>query len=86
MLSFIKISIEQRDTLFEITKSWFNDTEKVSHNRIGTLLIRIFIDSEKDQFDRRLNDIIPSLVKQLNKNNFDEVSHLPTFNFDFYIN
>lgn len=66
-----KIDIEERDNLFTITKTWFEDEEKLLHNRLGTLLIKLFVDVEKQQFERRLKFIIPLLKKQLDKNNFN---------------
>ena len=65
--------MEQRDNLFSLTKAWFEDNEKVLHKRLGALLLKLFVDVEKQDFERRLNEIIPILISQLNKENFDEV-------------
>jgi hypothetical protein len=75
------VSIEQRDNLFAIAKTWFEDEDKILHNRLGALLIKLFVDIEKQQFERRLNDIIPIMIKQLDKKNFDQVK----FFFFFFI-
>lgn len=71
-----KISIEQKDSLYEMTKAWFDDDDKPLHKRIAALLIKIFVDVEKTQFERRLNDLIPLFEKQLNHENFFELSEI----------
>jgi hypothetical protein len=68
-----KISPDEADTIFTITRTWFHDDDKALHKRIGALIVKIFVDIEKDKFERRLADFIPLLIKHLDKENFDEV-------------
>lgn len=80
------MSIEQRNNLFSLTKAWFDDDDKVLHKRLGALLVKLFVDIEKQEFERRLHDMLPSLAKQLNKSYFDQVSlFVSSFSSSFII-
>lgn len=59
--------------MFTITKTWFEDEDKSLHKRMAALLIKLFVDIEKQQFERRLPDVIPALLKNLDKDSVEEV-------------
>ncbi len=67
-----KISIEKRDSLFEIVTFLFNDHEKPLHKRIAALLTKIFIEVETNQFERRLDKFLTILLKEIDAVNFNQ--------------
>jgi U3 small nucleolar RNA-associated protein 20 len=60
-----KISIEQKDALFELNLQWLKDNDRPLHKRIATLLIKLFIEVEGQQFSRRLSAVLPLIVNEL---------------------
>lgn len=65
-----KISIEQKDSLFKLTVALYDDNERALHKRIATLLVKIFIESEKEQFIRRLDDsFLNTILNEIDSNN-----------------
>ena len=71
------MTIEKRDDLFHITLAWFQDEERQLHKRIGALLVKLFVEVEKEAFDRRLSSTMPILRKELDSKNFEEVKDSP---------
>jgi len=51
----------------------FSDNDKQLHKRIAALLVKIFVEVEMDQFERRLSKVLPILVAELDVNKFKEV-------------
>ena len=78
---FKKINLEQRDALFAITKVWFEDEERSLHKRIASQLTRQFVEIEKQQFERRLPELVPILLHNLNKKSVEEVNETESERF-----
>jgi hypothetical protein len=59
----------------------FNDNEKQLHKRIAALLVKIFVEVEMEQFERRLSKVLPILVTELDSIKFKEVHSYRFFPF-----
>ena len=69
----LKIDIEHQDALFQITASLFKDNEKPLHKRIAALLTKIFVEVEKQQFERRLDTVLEILSSEIDSKNYESV-------------
>ncbi|XP_066256541.1 small subunit processome component 20 homolog [Euwallacea similis] len=58
-----RLSKPDRDPLFEIITLWLKDKE-TSHRRLGAQLCGLLVTVEKEEFDSRLNTIVPIILKQ----------------------
>ena len=67
------MSQEHKDDLFFITMSLFKDEAKPLHKRIAALLMKIFVEVEGNQFERRLDNVLDLICSEINFNNFIEV-------------
>lgn len=77
----IKIDVEHRDALFEITRSLFCDHEKPLHKRIAALLTKLFIEIEKQQFDRHLVNVLDILKAELDSQSYNavKITQIPSY-------
>ncbi|XP_063970096.1 small subunit processome component 20 homolog [Lytechinus pictus] len=66
-----KLSLEKRDELFGITLHWLKDI-KPSHKRLAAQLMAIFVDAEKENFSRRLSEILPVITDIIKPENLIE--------------
>jgi U3 small nucleolar RNA-associated protein 20 len=68
-----KVSVEQRDALFGILTALFEENDKALYKRIAALVVKIFVEVENSQFERRLDTILNILSKELDIKNFEKV-------------
>lgn len=68
------MDLEHRDALFEIARSLFVDHEKPLHKRIAALLVKLFVEIEKQQFDRRLVNVLEMLRNELDSQKYNSVN------------
>ncbi|CAA9996624.1 unnamed protein product [Nesidiocoris tenuis] len=52
-----------RSKLFDIATVWLNTKHKLAHRKLAAQVIGIFVTVEKEDFERRLKDFLPSLVE-----------------------
>ena len=71
-----QISIEQRDELFIISLALFKDENKPLHKRIAALLVKIFVEIEGNQFERRLEEVLKIISLEINFDHFNQVNFL----------
>jgi hypothetical protein len=71
-----QISIEQRDELFIISLALFKDENKPLHKRIAALLVKIFVEIEGNQFERRLEEVLKIISLEINFDHFNKVNFL----------
>ena len=53
--------------------SLFKDEAKPLHKRIAALLMKICVEVEGNQFERRLDNVLDLICSEINFNNFIEV-------------
>lgn len=53
--------------------SLFKDNEKPLHKRIAALLIKIFVEVETQQFERRLDSVLEILMQELDTESLNKV-------------
>ncbi|XP_051172265.1 small subunit processome component 20 homolog [Leptopilina boulardi] len=61
----------KRNELFDIVTVSLKD-KKMTHRSLGVQLCGLFVLVEKEKFERRLNDLLPLLLKQFYKSDIDE--------------
>jgi len=76
--------MEQRDALFAIITALFEENDKALYKRIAALVVKIFVEVESSQFERRNDTILSILSKELDVKNFKLVRNF--FNSSFYQN
>ena len=59
--------------MFFITLALFKDENKPLHKRIAALLIKIFVELEGNQFERRLGNVLDLIYSEIDFNNFTQV-------------
>lgn len=69
-----KISEEKKDHLFNITISLFKNDQKPLHKRIAALLVKLFVESEQERFEKRLEGVLKILENELNSEQVYQVS------------
>lgn len=57
-----------------ITLALFKDNNKPLHKRIAALLVKIFVEIECYQFERRLDQFLDFLYNEINFDNFSQVN------------
>ena len=60
-----KLSVEKRDTLFELTMAMFGDESQPLHKRIASLLVKLYADVEGAAFERRVSATLATLRTEL---------------------
>ena len=65
--------MEQRDALFGIITALFEENDKALYKRIAALVVKIFVEVENSQFERRLDTILNILSTELDIKNFEKV-------------
>ncbi|XP_067207673.1 small subunit processome component 20 homolog isoform X2 [Linepithema humile] len=62
-----RISSNERNKMFDIVLGWLSDS-KIKHRELAAQLCGIFVIVEKDEFDSRLDKVLPLLLKQFHAN------------------
>ncbi|XP_078582715.1 small subunit processome component 20 homolog isoform X3 [Branchiostoma floridae x Branchiostoma japonicum] len=69
-----KVGIPARDNLFIITMQWFQDDNKILHQRLAAQLCSLFVEVEKLQFERRLPEVLPQMLEVIDPDRYEATS------------
>ncbi|XP_035663826.1 small subunit processome component 20 homolog [Branchiostoma floridae] len=69
-----KVGIPARDSLFTITMQWFQDDNKILHQRLAAQLCSLFVEEEKLQFERRLPEVLPQMLEVIDPDRYEAMS------------
>ncbi|GAB6033711.1 U3 snoRNP protein [Chamberlinius hualienensis] len=69
----LHVSNSVKNTLFTITETWIT-TRKLGVTQIGFQVCGIFVDLEKEEFQRRLPSVLPKLVAEVQLKNSEEIN------------
>ncbi|XP_066447495.1 small subunit processome component 20 homolog [Eleutherodactylus coqui] len=68
-----KVNIEQKDLMFSLAMQWLNN-EKCSLKRLGALTCGLFVEVEGLEFERRLNNLLVKIEREINPTQFEDLT------------
>lgn len=67
-----QLDLQRQNSMFNLVNTWLTG-EKAALRRLGAQVCGLFVEAEGEKFNRRLDDLIPLIEKEIQVSNFEDI-------------